>query len=213
MGTGYFKSLKELIRPKLFPIISLYALLYVFRFAINLLGIPKVRLIEHAVCQRYYLPHPLAVGGAEYSVPDRQCKIVPIQAEVAVITGWRMSLDAIPSVLKVTFYGKLADQIGRKPVLLLVCLGDLFALVWSVLVCMSTFYLLPPGKTGRSTIRMIHLLIPILRCYLEKWLPVRLVWTSSIFLLIGAGDCMFAVLIVTMIADGTQYSQRSMLTI
>ena len=45
------------------------------------------------------------------------------------------------------------------------------------------------------------------------WLPVRLVWTSSIFLLIGGGDRMFTSLILTMIADVTQYSQRSMLTI
>ena len=92
-------------------------------------------------------------------MPERQCKLVPIQAEVALITGWRMSLDAIPSVLTITFYGKLADQIGRKPALLLVCLGELLALTWSVLVCMSTFYLLPPDKTGRSTLRRTHLLM------------------------------------------------------
>ena len=40
------------------------------------------------------------------------------------------------------------------------------------------------------------------------WLPVRLVWTSSIFLLIGGGDRMFASLILTMIADVSLYSQR-----
>ena len=68
-------------------------------------------------------------------------------------TRWRMSLDAIPSVLTVTFYGALADQIGRKPALLLVCFGELLALIWSVLVCISTFSLLPPDKTGRSTLR------------------------------------------------------------
>lgn len=90
-------------------------------------------------------------------------QLVPIQAEVALITGLRMSLDAIPSVLTVTFYGKLADQIGRKPVLLLVCFGELLALIWSVLVCMSTFHLLPPGKTGRSTVRGTHLLILMFR--------------------------------------------------
>lgn len=133
-----FESLMESMGPKLFPIISLYALIYLSEFAINLVDIPKVRLIEHAVCQRYYRSHPLAEGGAEYSVPERQCKLEPIQAEVALITGWRMSLDAIPSILTVTFYGTLADRIGRKPVLLLVCLGKLLALVWSVLVCMST---------------------------------------------------------------------------
>ena len=126
------------------PIISLHALLYLFYFAVYLLEIPKVRLIEHAVCQRYR-SHPLAEGGAEYNVPERQCKLVPIQAEVALITGWRMSLDAIPSVLTITFYGALADQIGRKPALLLVCLGELLALIWTVLVCMSSYCLLPPG--------------------------------------------------------------------
>lgn len=41
------------------------------------------------------------------------------------------------------------------------------------------------------------------------WLPVRLVLTSSTLLLIGGGDRMFASLILTMIADVTQYSQRS----
>ena len=65
-----FESLKEIIRPRLYPIISLYALLYLFSFAINLVNIPKVRLIEHAVCQRYYHSHPLTEGGAEYSVPE-----------------------------------------------------------------------------------------------------------------------------------------------
>ena len=149
--------------PKLYLIISLYALFYLFRFALALVDIPKVRLIEHAVCQRYYRSHPLAEGGAEYSMPERQCKLVPIQAEVALVTGWRMSLDAIPGILTVTFYGTLADKIGRKPALLLVCLGELLALIWSVLVCMSTFYLLPPDKTGRSTLRRTHLLTPTLR--------------------------------------------------
>ena len=80
----------------------------------------------------------------EYNVPEGQCKLVPIQAEVALITGWRMSLDAIPIVLTITFYGALTDQIGLKPALLLVCLGELLALIWSVLVCMSSYYLLPP---------------------------------------------------------------------
>ena len=157
-----FESLKGSMGPKLYPIISLYALLYLFRFAIDLVDIPKVRLIEHAVCQRYYRSHPLA-GGAEFSVPERQCKLEPIQAEVALITGWRMSLDAIPSILTVTFYGTLADRVGRKPALLLVCLGELFALIWSVLVCMSTSYLLPLDKTCQSILRMTHLLIPTLR--------------------------------------------------
>lgn len=127
------------------PIISLHALLYLFCFAVYLLEISKVRLIEHAVCQRYYRSHPLAEVGAEDNVPERQCKLVPIQAEVALITGWRISLDAIPSILTVTFYGALADQIGRKPALLLVCLGELLALIWSVLVCMSS-YLSPTSR-------------------------------------------------------------------
>ena len=73
--------------PKLYTIKSLYALLCLSRFAINLVDIPKLRLIEYAVCQRYYRSHPLVEGGAEYSVPERQCKLEPIQAEVALVTG------------------------------------------------------------------------------------------------------------------------------
>ena len=66
---------------------------------------------------------------AEYNVPERQCKLVAMLAEGALIMGWRMSPDAITSVLKVTLYGKRVDQVGLKPALLLVCFGELLALM------------------------------------------------------------------------------------
>ena len=78
---------------------------------------------------RYSRSHPLAEVEAEYTVPERQCKLVPMLAEGALIIGWRMPPAAIPSVLKVTPYGKRVDQVSRKPALLLVCFGELLALI------------------------------------------------------------------------------------
>ena len=132
------KSLQRVLSPKVFLILHLYGLFYLFRFALALVDVPKVRLIEYAVCQQYYRSYPHAKGASDISIPEMQCKLEPIQAEVALITGWRMSLDAIPSILAATFFGTLADIVGRRPVLFLVCLGELLALIWSVLVCMST---------------------------------------------------------------------------
>lgn len=132
------KCMQRMLKPRMYLVLYLYALFYLFRFALALVDVPKVRLIEHAVCQRYYRSHHHAESTSEYGIPESQCKLVPIQAEVALITGWRMSLDAVPSILTVTFYGTVADKIGRRPALLLVCLGELFALIWTVLVCMST---------------------------------------------------------------------------
>ena len=54
-----------------------------------------LRMTEAAVCRRYYLLHnPLLVDFSD-DVPELQCKLDPIQEELAKITGWSAALAAI----------------------------------------------------------------------------------------------------------------------
>ena len=77
-------------------LLSLYLIFFLFRFALVLLDVPKVRLIEQVVCQQYFQAHPPLNIDVTGLIPETQCKLLPIQKEVATITGWRLSFDALP---------------------------------------------------------------------------------------------------------------------
>jgi len=47
-----------------------------------------------------------------------------------------------------------------------------------------------------------------LKGLLGKWVSIRCIWGSSIFLMVGGGDRMFESVILTMITDITDHSQR-----
>ena len=78
-------------------LVSLYALFYLFKFSRALVNVPKVRLIELAVCQRYYQHQPGWSGTLAEDIPEKLCKILPVQTELSTILGWRSSFEAIPS--------------------------------------------------------------------------------------------------------------------
>jgi hypothetical protein len=91
-----FGLAKRLLQPGRYLLLSLYVMFFLFRFALALLDVPKVRLIERAVCEQYYRKHPPTGDALLKGIPENQCKLLPIQVEVATVTGWRLSLDAVP---------------------------------------------------------------------------------------------------------------------
>jgi MFS family permease len=95
---------------------------------------PKVRLFESIICTDYYLREDPSLVKGDGSVPERFCKVDPVQDQVAMILGWQLFFDSIPAILLPIPYGYLADTYGRKWITVLSMLG--YALSWA-----STFFI------------------------------------------------------------------------
>ncbi|KAJ5915558.1 MFS general substrate transporter [Penicillium verhagenii] len=103
---------------------------------------------------------------------DGVCKSEPVQVELALVNGWKETSDIVPGILLSVPYGILADRWGRKPVLLLGILGTLL---------------------GESWVRVV--------CFYPTILPLRLVWLSGLWKIIGGGDNALSSIALVMVAD------------
>ncbi|KAF5542234.1 hypothetical protein FMEXI_7569 [Fusarium mexicanum] len=78
----------------------------------SLYSAPRVRLFESVACTRHYLRHDPSLVDRDGSVPERLCKIDPVQDKVASVVGWQYFFDAIPAILLPIPYGYVADLRG-----------------------------------------------------------------------------------------------------
>ncbi|RJE18438.1 MFS transporter [Aspergillus sclerotialis] len=109
-----------------------------------------------------------------YSSSDDEsvCKAAPIQSELAFINGWKDTFAALPSIFVAVPFGVLADRIGRKPCVLIGFLGVVLGETWTRIVC-----------------------------WWPHIFPLRLVWISGLFRIIGGGDLVVTSLVCVMVAD------------
>jgi MFS family permease len=111
---------------------SLAVIILFYLFSSYMLVIPALRLYKSAICRQYYHKQ----DGKWYpDIDEGQCKIPEIQSSLATLIGWKMAFDALPGFLTAVWYGNLADQYGRKPVLIAALLGEFTSWVWVFLVC------------------------------------------------------------------------------
>ncbi|KAM3463463.1 hypothetical protein NHJ6243_003294 [Beauveria neobassiana] len=128
---------------------------------------PRLVIFEDILCRNYY---DAWGGSGDSRLGD--CKVEPVQAELAVINGWKETFDTIPGVLVSIPYGALANHIGRTNVLVLALFGSLLSECWLAIVC-----------------------------WLPQKLPLRALWFSGVFQLIGGGGATVMAMCYTMIAD------------
>ncbi|CAF9907139.1 MAG: hypothetical protein HETSPECPRED_007049 [Heterodermia speciosa] len=114
------------------------------------------------------------------AIDEKSCKLARIQNDLAIVVGWRFCFDALPILLTAIFYGRLADKHGRRLVLFLSCLGLVCSLVWIVVVC-----------------------------YANQVLPIKLVWVSSAFLLVGGGQRIAKSMVFVILADILEQPERT----
>lgn len=145
----------------------------------SLYSAPRVRLFESVACTRHYLRHDPSLVDRDGSVPERLCKIDPVQDKVASVVGWQYFFDAIPAILLPIPYGYVADLRGRKWILVLALAG--YTLSWA-----STLFF----------VGVLHL-------------PLNAVWLSSLFFIIGGGPTTGTTLLTTVVADVVPAEVRS----
>ncbi|KAG9240674.1 major facilitator superfamily domain-containing protein [Calycina marina] len=157
--------------PWIYIVLLLLGLAVISDIGEDLFTAPRIRLFESIACINYYSRHNPSLLDPDGSVPERFCKVDPVQSKVASVLGWQLFFDSIPAILLPVPYGYIADTYGRKWVLVTALTG--YALTWA------------------STLFFVGVL----------QLPLEYVWLSSLFSLVGGGGATGTTLLTTMVAD------------
>ncbi|KAG8533099.1 uncharacterized protein KY384_001882 [Bacidia gigantensis] len=141
--------------------------------------LPLLALVERRVCDHHYrilLDKRLAIT---QPLDGRSCMIPEVQNKVAFVVGSKTALDAIPPLLTSFWYGSIANRIGRRPVVLLACSGELLNLLATISI----------GFTQISD-------------------NIEWIWLASVFLAIGGGQFLLYAILDVIVIDVTQESKR-----
>ncbi|CAG8907285.1 unnamed protein product [Penicillium egyptiacum] len=157
-------------------------------FGIFMLNAPQTAVFEEIVCRNYQVGlHQTGTGNATLAsgtgnalLDPNACKSEAVQGELAIVIGYKATFDVIPGLLLSLPYGILSDHWGRKPVLCLCLLGLILGELWVIIVCIWSNYI-----------------------------PLRMVWLSSLFKIIGGGDPVISTIVCVIIADVFSENERS----
>ncbi|KAJ5131395.1 uncharacterized protein N7515_007434, partial [Penicillium bovifimosum] len=111
-------------------------------------------------------------AGNETLGDSNPCKSEAVQGELALVIGYQNTLDVLPGMALSLPYGVLADSWGRRPVLYLSMLGIVLGEIWVKIVCLGS-----------------------------RFIPLRMVWFSSLFKIIGGGDQVVTAVALVIVAD------------
>lgn len=95
----------------------IFVLFLINQFCIILLEVPRVRLFERVICDRYYKDHDERLLVARLQIredsgsKEELCKLPEIQSELATVIGIKTALDAIPGLL--SFQLRVAAKINQ----------------------------------------------------------------------------------------------------
>ena len=81
-------------RSSLWIVLSLAAVMLILDISSYIAMAPETAILEDIACSKYY--NRLEQMNPPASFQTRDCKIKPIQSEVALINGWKDALETIP---------------------------------------------------------------------------------------------------------------------
>jgi hypothetical protein len=76
-------------------IITLFAMILAVEIGGSMLSAPTTRIYEAITCQKYYEKHDKSKIGKDGQTPEELCKNEEIQGEMAIVTGYRETFDAL----------------------------------------------------------------------------------------------------------------------
>ncbi|CAG8922889.1 unnamed protein product [Penicillium salamii] len=142
---------------------------------------PQLAVFEDIICRDYKATLHRAGNLLDSSLSvSNPCKSEAVQSELALVIGYKDTLEVLPGLLLSLPYGVLSDRYGRKPLLYLALLGILLGEVW---------------------IRIV--------CFWSTVIPLRMVWLSALFRLIGGGDQVLTAIALVIVADVFSEDERS----
>lgn len=148
------------------PLVYLTA--FLFLFGETLQPAPRIAIYESIVCQQHYgAPGP------------HDCKIAPVQEELAFLGGIERLSVIIPSVLAIPF-AALADRYGHSLILAIAIFGVFLEDGW-----------------------------PFVVCWFPDVFPIRLIWLHFLFSCVGGGFTVVVTLLHVIIADVVSAEERT----
>ncbi|KAF7557587.1 hypothetical protein G7Z17_g622 [Cylindrodendrum hubeiense] len=162
-------------------------LLCVFAFTMmlgdNLQPAALIQIFEDSICNDYYSTHPWTPVSNTMAAPNApladRCKAQAVQKELALVRGFQQLVPIFAALLCTVPYGLLAERIGRRRILILSGAGVFASLSWVLAVCYWRF------------------------------VSIRWVWLSGIFLFIGGGDAVTSSAVHVMVTDVTDSAERA----
>jgi MFS family permease len=145
-----------------------YLTSFLFLFGQTLQPAPRIAIYESIVCHQHYgSPGP------------HDCKIAPVQQELALLGGIERLSIIIPSILAIPF-AALADRYGHSLILAVAIFGALLEDGWAFLIC-----------------------------WFPDVFPIRLIWLHFIFSCIGGGFTVVVTMLHVIIADVVSAEERT----
>ena len=91
--------------------------------------VPITRLIEGAVCQRFY--------NSEVLLAEELCKSDGVQTDMAYLLGAMASFGSVPNLILTIPYGILSEHVDRRLILLANSVSAICKLLFNTAVCKS----------------------------------------------------------------------------
>lgn len=146
----------------------IYITSFLFLFGETVQPAPRIAIYESIVCQQYYdSPGP------------HDCKVAPVQEELALLGGIERLSIIIPSVLAIPF-AALADRYGHSLILAIAIFGVFLEDGW-----------------------------PFLVTWFPDVFPIRLIWLHFLFSCVGGGFTVIVTLLHVIIADVVSAEDRT----
>ena len=146
----------------------IYITSFLFLFGETVQPAPRIAIYESIVCRQYYgAPGP------------HDCKVAPVQQELALLGGIERLSIIIPSILAIPF-AALADRYGHSFILAIAMFGVFLEDGW-----------------------------PFLVTWFPDVFPIRLIWLHFVFSCVGGGFTVIITLLHVIIADVVGPEERT----